>query len=144
MPTYTFPTNVELGLIAQSKIPNLVQDRPAFQIMPMVNVDAALLQWEQKDNYLGLQQVRGVNGAPPRVKRIGANKYMQQPGVYGEFSLIDELELLHRRPWGAYSGNIDISDLVMEIQDQLLGRRLDRIEYIIWTLLSTGTFSVLV
>jgi hypothetical protein len=32
---------------------------------------------------------------------------------------------------------------VLAAQDQLMGRELDRIEQIIWTLLTTGTFSVL-
>jgi hypothetical protein len=38
---------------------------------------------------------------------------------------------------------IDVSDLVLRAQDQLMGRELDRIEQIIWALLTTGTFSVL-
>jgi hypothetical protein len=65
-----------------------------------------------------------------------------EPGVYGEFSLIDERQLTTRRPWGQFNGRIDATDLVLEEQNRLLARRIDRIESICWTLLATGTFSV--
>jgi hypothetical protein len=55
---------------------------------------------------------------------------------------VDEIELTRRRPLGQFSGSVQISDLVMQRQDQLLGRRLDRIEKIGWDLLTAGTFSV--
>ncbi len=143
MPTYQYPTRLELAKIAADKIPNLVSDRPGFEIMPMVSKDAANLRWEQQDNYTGLQQIRGKNGPPVRVKRVGAKGYMFEPGVYGEFLTVDEQELMERRPWGTFDGPMNIDDIVMDLQDQLLGRRLDRIEKIIWDMLTTGTFSVL-
>jgi hypothetical protein len=140
--TYTFPTSAEINQISQDKIPNLVADRPIFDIMPMRNVDAALLIWEQLDNFKGLQQVRGLNGLPPRVIPAGLKQYQMQPGTYGEFIPISEMEMVIRRAPGTFNVPVDLTDLVLEKQDQLLGRRLDRIEYIGWTLLSTGTFSV--
>lgn len=137
-----YPTNAELQMIAQEKIPRLTQDRVAFDLMPMRNVDTHILMWEQLDNYQGLQQVRGLNGNPTRVKKTGVSRYMMQPGVYGEFEPIDETEMTVRRPIGRWDGQMDVTDLTMMAQDKLLGRRLDRIEQIIWALLSTGTFSV--
>jgi len=48
-----------------------------------------------------------------------------------------------RRKWGDLTdASIDISDLVMRRQDRLLARRYDRIEYLGWILLTTGTFAV--
>jgi hypothetical protein len=137
-----YPTNQELMVVAQTKIPELTRNRPIFDILPIRSIDAALLMWEQKDNYTGLQQIRGLNGNPPRVKRTGLRRFIQQPGVYGEFQRIDEVEITTRRPMGVYTGPIPIDDLIMECQDLLLNRRLDRIEFIGWTLLTTGTFSV--
>jgi hypothetical protein len=142
MSTFTYPSSRELREIAQEKMPRLIQDRLGFQLFPMTEADAYLVSWEQKDNYAGLQQLRGLNGEPSRVKHVGAKRYDIQPGVYGEFKFIDELQLTMRRQWGTFGTPIDISDLVMEAQDHLLERRLDRIELIIWTLLATGTFSV--
>ncbi len=142
MADYLFPSNAELQQISQTKIPNLVAARPIFDIMPLRNVDSSVLMWEQLDNYTGLQQIRGINGEAPRVKAIGLKRYLMQPGVYGEFTLIDERELLERRTPGTFGTPINIEDLVMQKQDQLLGRRLDRIELIGWTLVGSGTFSV--
>jgi hypothetical protein len=139
---YNYPTAVQLEMINQELVPRLEAARPIFQIMPTRNVDHHLLEWEQRDNYKGLQQVRGLNGAPTRVKAIGGKRYQMQPGVYGEFELIDEAQLTQRRAWGSLTNNIDIADLVREKQEILLGRRLDRIEYIGWTLLVTGTFAI--
>ncbi len=142
MSTFVYPSSAELSKIAQDKLPNLIAQRPAFDILPMRSVDSHILMWEQLDNYLGLQQVRGLNGQPQRVKKVGAKRYSMIPGVYGEFQTIDELELTERRQWGTFGQPVNIDDLVMQSQDHLLGRRLDRIEFIIWTLLTTGTFSV--
>lgn len=142
MPDFIYPTSVQLQQVEQELMPRLVEARAIFQIMPMRNVDSHILEWEQMDNYTGLQQVRGLNGDPSRVKPIGMKRYLMEPGVYGEFMLIDEKELTVRRPMGTFTGAINIDDLVMGKQNQLLGRRLDRIEQIGWTLITTGTFSV--
>lgn len=143
MATFSYPSSQALIEIAQDKLPNLIRDRMGFRIMPMVDVDEYLLLWEQQDNFVGLQQARGLNGEPPKVQRLGAKRFVVQPGIYGEYSEIDERELTIRRQYGTYGTPINISDLVMQAQDQLLGRRLDRIELLIWTLLTTGSFSVL-
>lgn len=137
-----YPSNAELNEIAQVKLPRLEQGRPIFQIFPIVDSDSSLVMWEQKDNYKGLQQLRGLNGQPARVNPVGASQYQMRPGVYGEYYDIDEVQLTERRQYGTFNQPISINDLVMEGQDLLLQRRLDRIEYIGWTLLTTGTFSV--
>lgn len=139
---YVYPLSTELQLIAAEKQAVLTMNDPLFTIMPIVTVDAYLLQWDQLDNFTGLQQVRGLNGQPGNVTAKGANNFIARPGVYGEFMTIDELELTTRRQWGTLATPVDITDLVMARQDQLLNRRIDRIRYIGWTLLSTGTFSV--
>lgn len=141
-PDFLYPSAIVLQQINQELVPRLAANRKIFDIMPMRDVDSHLLEWEQKDNYLGLQQVRGLNGQPSRVKATGGKRYLMQPGVYGEFELIDEQQLTTRRQWGTLAGTIDVTDLVREKQDKLLQRRLDRIESIGWTLLATGTFSV--
>lgn len=123
-------------------MPRLTQDRPIFDIFPMRNVNESLLVWEQLDNFKGLQQVRGLAGQPQRVTAVGLRQYQMQPGIYGELMNVNETELTTRRVAGTWGSPIDITDLVLEKQDQLLQRRLDRIEYIGWTLLATGTFSI--
>lgn len=142
MPEFTFPTNAELREISQDLLPRLAADRPVFDFMPIEEPDAFLVMWEQEDNYTGLQSVRGLNGEPPKVQKVGVKRFTMQPGVYGEFIPLDETELVVRRQYGTFATPVDISDLVMRAQRQLLVRRLDRIETIAWNLLTSGTFSV--
>lgn len=142
MATFTYPTSAELNLIAQRKMPRLTADREVFSFFPIRTQDAYNLLWEQLDNFIGLQAIRGINGSPTRVVPVGINRFQMDPGVYGEFMSLDELQLTQRRAYGTFGTPVNVEDLVLEKQDQLLLRRLERIELIIWTLLGTGTFSV--
>lgn len=142
MATFTYQTNAELNEIAQDKLPRLTQDRPIFEIMPMEDHDASIVMWEQQDNYTGLQSLRGINGALPLIQQTGSKTFIERPGYYGEGELIDEIQLTERRQRGTFATPISVQDLVSEKQDKLLQRRLDRIEWLGWTLLTTGQFSV--
>lgn len=128
--------------IEQVLLPQLMEDDPVFQIMPIENADASTLKWDQLDNFLGLQQARGMNGNPSRVVKTGSKQYEMRPGYYGEYELIDEEELTERRKLGTFGTPVSIDDLVGVAQRKLLQRRLDRIRYICWTLLTSGTFTV--
>lgn len=142
MPTLLFPSSAELSLIERSKIPLLTMDDPVFTLMPIETVDAAKVEWEQKDNFTGLMQVRGLNGEAPNIRLLGGKRYDMDPGRYGEHVNISEGEIEKRRAWGSFNAPIPIGDLVAEAQDRLLARRIDRIRWINWKLLTTGTFSV--
>lgn len=141
--TYSYPNSAELRLIEQELMPRLEEGRLGFELMPRVEVDAAHVLWEQRDNYVGLQQIRGLNGAPPSVQRTGSKRYRINPGYYGEFEPIDETDLTERRKLGEFGMPVSIDDLVGEAQVKLMQRELDRVEKIIWDLLTTGTFTVL-
>lgn len=143
MATYIFPPSAELTEIAQVKQARLTQDRLIFRFMPIKTHDTSTVMWEQKDDYKGLQQLRGLGGQPASVAHTGGKRYIERPGYYGEFEPLDEQLLTERRQWGTWGTSINLNDLVMEAQDKLLLRRLDRIEWIGWKLFTTGAFSVL-
>jgi hypothetical protein len=141
--TLIYPTNRVLRVVAAVKAANLEARRMIFTILPIDTIDSHILEWEQEDDYTGLQQVRGLNGRPPRVQHVGGKRYVAEPGVYGEHMVIDETEITKRRNWGQLTNAaVDVTTLVAKRQDRLLGRRYDRIEQIGWLLLTTGTFSV--
>ncbi len=140
---YAYPTSVELTTIGQDFLAALTRDDPAFQLFPIVETDSHLLEWEQRDNYRGLQQIRGLNGEPPRVVALGGKRYLMEPGVYGEFLPLDEAELTRRRQWGTFGTPIPVADMVAEKEEQLVAREIARMRQVIWTLLGTGTFTVL-
>ena len=144
MAVYSYPTSMELREIEQDKIPLLsLADDPIFQFFPIEEIEDWYVSWTQQDNYTGLQQVRGINGAFPRVSARGGKRFVMEPGVYGEYANLDERTLSERARYaGAFNEPIDIDDLVAVEQDNLLERRLSRIRWILWTLATSGTFSV--
>ena len=140
--TYTYPTDAALELIEQDFIDNLNETDPIFDLFPIVGTQDDQIVWEQRDNYQGLAQIRGMNGDPPSVKQVGAKRYLMQPSVYGEHMPIDELEMTRRRPLGQFNGQVSISDLVTERQNQLRVREMNRVRWVLWQLLINGTFNV--
>lgn len=139
---FLYPTNRELITIGPEKVARLTPARLGFTLMPMRRVNAGIIQWQQRDNYRGLQQLRGLDGSPNYVKPVGNNLFSYTPGVFGEYGTVTETELMNRAGSVSADVPIDVTDLVTGWQDLLIQRELDRIEQIIWTLLSTGTFSV--
>jgi hypothetical protein len=117
---------------------------PVFfkELFPVENSDTDKLEWEQLDNFYGLQQARGLNGNPSPVSRTGSNRFSTEPGYYGEFSEIDEKELTKRGKFAKFTGSVDLTDLTMIEQRKLLQRRIDRQRWLGWTLLTTGQFNV--
>lgn len=132
---FILPTSVELNEIAQDLIPRLQQDREIFDIMPIRTTDRSFVEWDQRDSYRGLQQIRGLGGEPQRVSKRGYNRYRMQPGVYGEFERFDEVELTEYRVAGSFDQPMDLREMVMLSQMRLLERRLDRIELTGWSAL---------
>ena len=141
-PQYTYPTTQELRMLDQEKTPTLTQDDLIFQFFPIVEQNVINVRFIQRDNYTGLQNFRGVDGQPTRVRRVGAKSYLYEPGVYGEYISLDEKEIMERAPWDNINGFMSLDAMVAEAQDQLLQRRVDRIKWILWTLLATGIFFV--
>ena len=141
MSNYTFPTSEALSALASEKMTVLTLNDPIFEIFPIETEDKSHVVWEQGDNVTGLQQARGMGGEPTRVKRIGMKKYTMEPGIYGEFISLDEIDLTDTRMIGT-NDSADITSLVMKAQDQLQGRFVDRIRFIAWQAV-TGTLSVL-
>ncbi len=143
MPEYIIPTTAALMQIEQDLRPRLEADRPVFEIIPTRSVDEWFVEWEQKDNYTGLQHLRGLDGPPTRVMKVGAKRFLYRPGVYGEYIHLNEQELtVPQRRLGSWDGRLDLSGIVAGHQEYLLQRELDRIESTIWTLLTTGTFMI--
>jgi Phage major capsid protein E len=139
---YQYQEAVELRVIEQAYLPQLEKDRIWTEWFPIEETDGALVAWDQTQNFAGTQQIRGVNGDPPVVQRIGQNRFQMAPGYYGEYVPIDEEELTKRAEMGQFQRVIPIDDLIGQQQVYLMQRELDLMETIVWNLCSTGTFSV--
>lgn len=141
-PNYVYPSVQALEQIEQDLLPVLQPVDPIFDFFPIEETMDDVLRWEQLDNFRGLQQIRGLEGEFQHVARVGAKGYLMEPGVYGEDSTLGERELTKRRKWGSFTDRLDVSDQILEINNDLITREFNRIRQILWTLASTGTFSV--
>ncbi len=141
MPTANLPTSAVLKEVEQAKIVAMTAGDPTFELFPIVEEDTDELQWEQKDNYRGMMAARGLNGEPPIVRRVGSKRWQAEIGYYGEQDLIDETELTKRRKLGTFADPETMERLISEKQDYLLARDITRMRYMVWTLLSTGTYT---
>lgn len=139
-----YPTPMTLYEIEQDRLPGLIAERnsPFLDAFPMRPIEDTVIRWEKYDNFTGLMNFRGYDNKPGRVKDIGYQSFQTQPGVYGEFMEISEELLTRRGMIGHLSQKMDISDQVGLLQRKLLGRRLDRIEWIISQFVINGTYSV--
>lgn len=139
---FKYPSTVEMRAINADKIPALERTRPTFEYFPTVESDAWRLEWTQRDNWRGLQQLRGLNGQPSYVKMVGYKEFSAEPGVFGEYMTLDEKQMTIRARPDTPGTPINIDDLVTERQDYLNNRELDLIEFIHWALLLSGTFAI--
>lgn len=141
MINYVYPTTRELKEINPEKIQNLTRNRPTFEIFPTTESEYWTLEWEQKDNWRGFQQLRGLNGEPSYVHMVGAKAYSAKPGVFGEFMTVDETMMTLRAQQVPYGAPVDIRGLVLERQDYLNFRETELLEYIHWKALIDGQFT---
>lgn len=140
--TYVYPEARELRAIGPNLVDTIIANDPTFRISPIRSVNAAMIQWTIDDDDYGLQQLRGLDGSPLHVYPQGKGTYVAEPGYYGEFETVTEKELTERGGSIIGPATVDVNDLVMTKYKQLRAREIRRIRYIVWTLLTTGTFSV--
>jgi Phage major capsid protein E len=140
---YIYPTSSEITEIGRELQEELTMNDPLFDIMPVREVNSHILEWEQQDNFRGLQQFRGLDGDPPRVTPMGAKRLIVEPGVYGEYMRINEREITTRRKYGTFGSVIDLEDLVMEKTENLLHRRIKRLKYVGWQVIVYGRYTIL-
>lgn len=141
---FIYLTTYESRTIQQEYIQRGREGRVGLDVMPLVSKNVAKVRWTQADNYTGLQNLRGMDGRPTRVNRVGMKTLEYEPGVFGEYVTITETELTNRAgSLDVATTPIDISDLTNEADSVLIGREWDRIESSIWTLLTTGTLSII-
>lgn len=140
---FVYPTNFVISEIMPNLMARGMAGRVAFDFCPTVDVNAGTVRWQQDDDYYGLMAMRGVDGAPAYVQRVGHKVYNYEPGIYGEFTDINEQELLTRAGSAPIDNTpIDVADLVLRADLLLINRQFDRMEKCIWDVVLTGTLTV--
>lgn len=141
---YVYQDSFVLNEIAPELIQSTALEDPIFKYFPIREHNQSKLRYRMKDNYTGIMSLRGYDGAPTRVLRPGESVFEVDPGVYGEFGLLEEQELTERAKNFPADQTIpcDVSDMVREWQQVLTVRQVQRMRSSAWTLATTGNLVV--
>jgi hypothetical protein len=140
--TLDLPESADLMMVLQNLLPVETRQRELLKRFPIEATDAAKVMWDQMDDFLGLQQVRGIGGHPGRVKHTGHKRYVMEPGAYGEFEVLGEKLLTEMAEPGTLGEPLNLDEYIGKVAQKLTQREFDRIETTWSALLRTGTFTV--
>lgn len=141
---FAYPVNAELDTIEQITLPALEaqMNNPFLENFPDEPHESDVIMWEQLDNFTGLMGFRGYGNKPNLVGRVGFQRFMARPGVFGDFIPLYEEELTRRRAMGRFSGRMSVDDLIAQAQKQLMVRRLQLKSKMVSDFVTTGAYSV--
>jgi hypothetical protein len=139
---YVYPTAYEMYQVNSDLTQRIQADDPTFKLFPDKTTEAFEVRWWQKDNAYGLMNMRGIDGRPGPVQRLGSNEFVHAPGVYGDYTTITEGEILKRAIPGNQNQVMDVTAMTMDAANLLTIRRENRKKANIWTLLSTGVLNI--
>jgi hypothetical protein len=140
--TYDYMSNAELSLINQEKMKVSEADDPIFKVFPTVNKNTSTVKWQQRDNYKGLQAIRGQGGQFVRVNKTPTKEFVLTPGYYGEYAPLDEKDLTDLREPGTFGTPANVDNLIAVESDKLIQRKIDRKRQMLWTLAVFGAVSI--
>lgn len=140
MPSYVYPQSFDLYLLQAELLPGYMEGRKLIDLMPFRYEDAALITWEQPDNFHGTMQLRGEGGKPSVIQQTGLKTYSMKPGMYGETIVLGEEQLTEMREPGTKGDVIDLNYLTTTRIQYLTERGLNQVENTLATLFTTGQF----
>lgn len=141
------PTTLELqGAIKMRKlaevlIPRALASRELLKLFPLTKVDETELIYERRQVITGLQAARGLGGPTGSVLKPGVDQWKVSPGYYGDNYPIGENELINLREAGTWNDFENYSSQAARGAQHLNTRFLDRAEYSIGQLITTGGYT---
>lgn len=140
------PTASEIYQLQMELFPRYLEGRVGLDIMPFKTTELSSIVLQQPDIFKGLQAFRGLDKptlhVPQRYNPYGTMCYVE-PGYYGEHDSIGEEIMTKWAQPGTCGQALDVSQYTTWIQQRLLERRANRIEYNIWQTLVFGRYTAL-
>lgn len=140
------PTASEIQTLQMELFPRYLEGRVGLEILPFATTDLPSIVLHQPDIFKGLQPFRGLNKptlqVPERYNPYGTMCHVE-PGYWGEHDQLDEEILTKWAQPGTCNQMLDITQYTTWIQQRLLERRANLIEYNIWQVLVYGRYVAL-
>lgn len=144
MATTTFLDSAELSLLNQQLMPERIANDILFtDLLPFRAIRERIILKEQRDSFFGTTPGRNPGAGFGQLARESKNRLSITPYDFGEDALMDEEFLLKSRQIGQFgvaqnNAEEQQSDLI-KLQDRFF----KRVKYNWWTLVTTGTYTVL-
>ncbi len=140
------PTAAEIVQLQMELFPRYLEGRVGLEIMPFQTTDLSAIVLQQPDIFKGLQAFRGLGkptlNVPERYNPYGTLCHVE-PGYYGEHDEIGEEIMTKWAQPNSCNQALDVTQYTTWIQQRLLERRANRIEYNIWQVLAFGRYTAL-
>lgn len=139
------PTASEIHRLQMELFPRYLDGRLGLQILPFKTTDMPSIILQQPDVFKGMQQFRGLGKptlhVPERYNPYGTMCHVE-PGYYGEHDTLGE-EVMTK--WGGLQCGtmLDLTNYITLMQQRLLERRANRMEYNAWQVLAYGRYTAL-
>ena len=136
--------NAELTEIAQQLMPErTADDLVSTDVMRVRSIEESIILLEQRDSFFGQTPGRALGAGFPQLARENKSRITVTPYNYGEDKVMDEQFLLLSRQIGQFG--VAQNNAKEQASDalNLIDRFIKRYKYNVWTLLTTGTYSVL-
>lgn len=121
-------------------------EKKAFQLMPMTETPAAILEHEIISGFGGKTQERTLNTQGKQVSGISSKTKIFEPGYYQEFHRMNEREILKLRKFGTIGerGVTGLTDGELNYTGRV-GKKLqvrleNRLQQLIWDAIFTGKY----
>jgi hypothetical protein len=134
---------VKLRKLMQLYLPRAMESRELLKLFPLTKVNETQLIYERRQVETGLQAARGLGGPTGPVRKPGLDQFKVSPGYYGDFYSITEQELTDLRDSGRWDDFENYDSQAARGTQHLTRRFLDRCEYSIASLITTGGFQAL-
>lgn len=132
---------IKLRKLMQLYLPRAMESRELLKLFPLKKVNEVDLIYERRQLQTGLQHARGLGGLTGSVRKEGLDQYKVSPGYYGDNYTITEEELVKLRDAGVWDNFENYGAQSARGTEHLTKRFLDRCEYSLAQLITTGGFT---
>lgn len=143
--TLHYQNKATLKRVAANLVAGMSLSNPIFQyVFPIESTDDILLRWYIDENVGGQMALRGAGGAPVKVDPDGRDYWETEPGVFGEYMSIDEIQLLllGRNVPADQNITVSVKGEVARYQNKLMVRERNRMRVMGWTVARTGEIAI--
>lgn len=141
-----YPTNAEMQMLQAELLPRFGEGRLGLSLLPFRESMMNQIVFNSPDIFRGLQNWRGLDKSPKtpedRYNWYGTNCVVD-PGYWADCDYITEHDITKLAAPGTWAEPVNLVEHTTRLQERLLERRFNRVEFNIWQSLVYGYYQAL-